>query len=116
VSGREKAGKGFEAVAFQFSHIGNDPGAAQLLNDLDDDKDIGDWIDTLPVDHDLNRQLSDDKWFVLPKILLGAILPDWDGQDYHKNLLERQKDRLDERREERERENGGEGSDDDWAE
>ncbi|PUU79846.1 hypothetical protein B9Z19DRAFT_1045931 [Tuber borchii] len=82
VNERERAGKGFDAVSFQFSRIGNDPGAAQLLIDLDEDTDLGEFIDVLPVEFDLERQLQ-DKWFVLPKILLGAILPGWDKQDDH---------------------------------
>ncbi|PUU79850.1 hypothetical protein B9Z19DRAFT_977566 [Tuber borchii] len=86
VNEREGAGKGFDAVSFQFSRIGNDSGAAQLLIDLDDDPDLGEYIDILPVEFDLERQLE-DKWFVLPKILIGAILPDWDRQDDH-NIVE----------------------------
>ncbi|PUU79847.1 hypothetical protein B9Z19DRAFT_1022673 [Tuber borchii] len=83
VNERKGAGKGFEAVTFQFSRIGDDPGAAQLLIDLDQDPDLGDYIDVLPVEFDLKHQLEEDKWFVLPKILLGAILPKWDEQDYY---------------------------------
>ena len=58
------AHNGFVAVTFQFSRIGNDPGAAQLLIDLDDDPDLGEYIDVLPVEFDLERQLE-DKWFVV---------------------------------------------------
>ncbi|PUU79856.1 hypothetical protein B9Z19DRAFT_977489 [Tuber borchii] len=75
VNERAGAGKGFDAVSFQFSRIGNDPGAAQLLIDLDQDPEIGEYIDVLPVEFDLPGQLE-DKWFVLPKVLIGAILPD----------------------------------------
>ena len=55
---------GLVAVTFQFSRIGNDSGAAQLLIDLDEDPDLGDYIDILPVEFDLERQLE-DKWFVV---------------------------------------------------
>jgi len=82
VEERDRAGKGLEAVTFQFSRIGSDPGAAQLLKSLDQDPVIGGYIDVLPVEFDLEHQMK-DKWFVLPKILLGAILPDWDRQDYY---------------------------------
>ncbi|PWW79091.1 hypothetical protein C7212DRAFT_22977, partial [Tuber magnatum] len=76
VNERNKANKGFGAVTFQFSRVGNDPGAAKLLKGLDKDPDLGKFIDVLPVEQDLQQQLEDDKWFVLPKILLGGILPD----------------------------------------
>ena len=55
---------GFTAVSFQFSRIGHDPGAAQLLIDLDEDPDLGEYIDVFPVEFDLERQLE-DKWFVV---------------------------------------------------
>ena len=55
---------GFAAVRFQFSRIGNDPGAAQLLTDLDQDPDIGEYIDVLPVELDLEGQLA-NKWSVV---------------------------------------------------
>jgi len=55
---------GFTAVSFQFSRIGNDSGAAQLLIDLDEDTDLGDSIDILPVEFDLEHQLE-DKWFIV---------------------------------------------------
>ena len=57
--------KGFIAVSFQFSRIGNDSGAAQLLIDLDDDREIGEFIDVLLVEFDFERQLE-EKWFVVP--------------------------------------------------
>ncbi|PUU80848.1 hypothetical protein B9Z19DRAFT_973300 [Tuber borchii] len=75
VNEREAACKGRDAVKFQFSCIGNDPGATQLLVDLDEDPDLGESIDVLPVEFDLEC-LFTEKWFILPKILLGAILPD----------------------------------------
>lgn len=55
---------GFIAVTFQFTRIGNDPGAAQLLIDLDEDPDIREYIDVLPVEFGLEC-LSEDKWFVV---------------------------------------------------
>ncbi|PUU80839.1 hypothetical protein B9Z19DRAFT_973419 [Tuber borchii] len=75
VNEREGAGKGRDAVSFQFSLIGNDPGAAKLLEDLDQDQELSEYIDVLPVESDLECLLA-DKWFVIPKVLLGAILPD----------------------------------------
>ena len=54
----------FTAVRFQFSRIGNDPGAAQLLADLDQDPDIGEYIDVLPVELGLEGQLA-NKWSVV---------------------------------------------------
>ncbi|PUU80827.1 hypothetical protein B9Z19DRAFT_1063118 [Tuber borchii] len=63
VNEREGAGKGFDAVAFQFSRIGNDSGAAQLLTDLDGDRDIREYVDVLPVKFDPECLLA-DKWFV----------------------------------------------------
>ena len=55
---------GFTAVTFQFTRIGNDPGAAQLLIDLDEDPDIREYLDVLPVEFGLEN-LSEDKWFVV---------------------------------------------------
>ncbi|PUU72532.1 hypothetical protein B9Z19DRAFT_1137337 [Tuber borchii] len=81
VNEREAAGKGRDAVSFQFSLIGDDPGAAQLL--IDQDPGLGEYIDVFPVEFDLKHQLEEDKWFVLRKILLGAILPKWGQQDYY---------------------------------
>jgi len=95
---------GFTAVAFQFSCIGNSPGATQLLTELNridpnQDPKIRECVDGFLVGSDLESQLA-DKWFMvchyrlfpelvngssanlisaaekqLPKILLGAILP-----------------------------------------
>ncbi|CUS12906.1 unnamed protein product [Tuber aestivum] len=79
VNERVGAGKGFDgppAATFQFSKIGTDTGGTQLLGQLDQDQDLGQYIDMLPLEPDFGRQLAEDKWFVLPKILLGAILPD----------------------------------------
>lgn len=55
---------GFTAVTFQFTRIGNDLGAAQLLINLDEDPDIREYIDVLPVEFGLDH-LSEDKWFVV---------------------------------------------------
>ncbi|KAG0128936.1 hypothetical protein HOY82DRAFT_506254 [Tuber indicum] len=83
VNERVGVGKGFEAVTFQFSRIGNNPGAAQLLVELDQDPDIEEYINVFPIDCDFEHQLGKNKWFVLPKVLLGAILPNWSRQGYH---------------------------------
>lgn len=55
---------GSAAVSFQFSRIGNDLSGAQLLTDLDRDSELGEYIDTLPIEFDLERQLE-DRWFVV---------------------------------------------------
>ena len=55
---------GFTAVAFQLSCIGNDPGAARLLIELDQDPDVGEYIDAFLVGSDFERHLE-DKWFVV---------------------------------------------------
>jgi len=54
----------FTAVTFQFSRIGNDLGAAKLLEDLDQDEDIGKYIDVLPVEFDPQGEFP-EKWFVV---------------------------------------------------
>ena len=59
----------FTAVPFQFSIIGSDPGAARLLEELDQDPDIGGYIDMLLFDFDFEHQME-DKWFVGCRILL----------------------------------------------
>jgi len=51
----------FTAVAFQFSCIGNDPRAAQLLIDLEQDPHVREYIDVFLVGSDLERQFP-DKW------------------------------------------------------
>ena len=66
---------GFAAVSFQFSRIGSDSGAAKLLEDLDGDGDLGGYIDVLPVEFDLKRQLE-DKWFVVSYNMLFSGLVD----------------------------------------
>ena len=88
---RKRAGKGLEgqsvvgfydnlyfnthkvptAVAFQFSRIGSDPGALQLLIDLDRDSDLGEFIDVLPVEFNPSLDSDeDDKWWVVCHNLL----------------------------------------------
>ena len=55
---------GFTAVSFQFSRIGNDPGAAKLLKRLGRDKSLRKCIDVLPVEFDPEFLLA-EKWFVV---------------------------------------------------
>ena len=62
----------FTAVSFQFSRIGNDPGAAELLKGLDQDLTLGEYIDVLPVEFDLETQIKDP--FVVCHNLLFAKL------------------------------------------
>ena len=61
---------GFAAVTFQFSRIGNDPGAAQLLIDLDKDPDLGKYVDVFLAAFDLECQMEEDRWFVVCHDLL----------------------------------------------
>jgi len=68
----------FTAVTFQFSCIGNDPDAAQLLKDLDRDPDIGRYIDVFLVGSNFERQLE-DKWFVVCYSLPFSKLVDLKG-------------------------------------
>ncbi|PUU79854.1 hypothetical protein B9Z19DRAFT_977536 [Tuber borchii] len=70
----ERAGNGRTAVSFQFSRIGNDPDAHKLFLELDDDPVLGEFIDVLDIGLDPKNALE-DKWFAVPKILLGAISP-----------------------------------------
>ncbi|CCX15012.1 Similar to hypothetical protein [Tuber melanosporum Mel28]; acc. no. XP_002835368 [Pyronema omphalodes CBS 100304] len=83
---------GAHAVAFQFARVGDDAGAEKLLRGLDDDKDIGKYVDTLPVgiDHMSNEEFKWPMVYIshwlglqyvlalkpskLTKLLLGAIL------------------------------------------
>ncbi|PUU80835.1 hypothetical protein B9Z19DRAFT_1020740 [Tuber borchii] len=69
----ERAGKERDAVSFQFSRIGDDPGAAELLMDLEKDPYLGKYIDVFPVEFSLERQLE-DKWFVVCHIQLFKLL------------------------------------------
>ncbi|KAH0603949.1 uncharacterized protein H6S33_006980 [Morchella sextelata] len=67
-----QGGAGKDAVAFHFSRVGNDSGAANLLADLDE---CCESVDCLRAEYALER-LSDkeSQWDVLPKLLLGAIV------------------------------------------
>ncbi|KAG0641323.1 hypothetical protein HOY80DRAFT_919114 [Tuber brumale] len=85
---RKEAGKGPGAVRFQFSSFGIDPGAAQLLTELGQDPDLREHVDVLQFGTDFEQRLAADKWFVLPRILLGAILPDWGEQNYNSITME----------------------------
>ncbi|PUU80825.1 hypothetical protein B9Z19DRAFT_682455 [Tuber borchii] len=85
---RRGAGKGRD-VLFQFTRVGKDPGAARLLRDLDKDPDLGEYIGVLPVEFNLENQLA-DKWVILRKVLVGAILPG--VKPPHLNPLERMKE------------------------
>jgi len=64
----------FTAVAFQFSRIGKDPGAIELLKRLDDDAELGEFIDVLPVEMEFGDQSFKDKWFVVCHNLLFSVL------------------------------------------
>jgi len=55
---------GFIAVSFQFSRIGNDPGAAELLQGLDRNESLRKYINVLPVEFDPKSLLA-EKWFVV---------------------------------------------------
>jgi hypothetical protein len=39
---------GLLAVAFYFARVGNNKKAADLIKRLDDDDEIGDWVDVFP--------------------------------------------------------------------
>jgi len=69
---------GPQAVSYQFAKIGDDLRAKKLVQDLDDDPKLCDYIDCL-----LQSRLEDiadeeKRWEVLPKLLLGAIYPPFD--------------------------------------
>ncbi|KAI5794236.1 hypothetical protein FPQ18DRAFT_330453 [Pyronema domesticum] len=61
------------AVAFQFAKVGNDIGAENLLEAIDNHKVIGDYVDRLPVGIEAISDLA-LKWEVLAKMLLGGIV------------------------------------------
>ncbi|PUU80846.1 hypothetical protein B9Z19DRAFT_1106816 [Tuber borchii] len=71
-----------KAVSFQFSHIGNDSGAAELLISLDKDPDLGEYISLLPCEFDLEGEL-DHKWFVLSTKQFAKNGEQPDRQDNH---------------------------------
>ncbi|KAI5841682.1 hypothetical protein BZA05DRAFT_210917 [Tricharina praecox] len=72
-----------DAVAFMFARIGDDPGAKELIESLDNHKDMDQWIDCLPV----NEKIEDvgngsaEHWSVLRKLFLGALDADIDRFD-----------------------------------
>ena len=59
----------FAAVRFQFTRVGSDPGAAELLESLDQDREIGEYIDVLPVEFNPKGEFP-EKWFVVCQNLL----------------------------------------------
>jgi len=59
----------FTAVSFQFSLIGNDYDGAMLLEDLDEDREIGECIDVSPAEFGPKGELP-EKWFVVCDNLL----------------------------------------------
>jgi len=60
------------AVAFRFSCIGNDPGAAQLLIDLEQDPHIGEHTNAFFVRPDFGRHFA-DKWPMVCYILFFKV-------------------------------------------
>ncbi|KAI5852393.1 hypothetical protein BZA05DRAFT_452635 [Tricharina praecox] len=70
--------KGPQAVAYQFAMIGTDTKAIELLKNLDDDKELGEYIDCMPSGSLDKMQEPADKWNILPKLFLGALLDIWD--------------------------------------
>ncbi|KAA8893118.1 hypothetical protein FN846DRAFT_804935 [Sphaerosporella brunnea] len=66
-------------ISYQFVAVGDDAGARELLEALDDDEKIGDYIDCL-YGEDLDRLAKNpkEKWEILPKLFLGSILEDWE--------------------------------------
>ncbi|KAL0639094.1 hypothetical protein Q9L58_001777 [Maublancomyces gigas] len=75
--------KGPNSVAFQFSRVGDDDGAMELLKKLDDDKEVGIYVDCLPMTNRLEDlgEKPERKWVLMSKLLLGAISDYWDGAD-----------------------------------
>jgi len=75
--------KGPHSVAFQFSRVGDDKGALGLLQRLDDDKEVGMYVDCLPVTNRLEdiKEKPDKKWILMSKLLLGALSDYWDSAD-----------------------------------
>jgi len=76
--------QGPEAVAYQFATIGNDKGARDLIKQLDDDIQLGDYIDCM-LNETLDDIDTDQMWTILPKLLLGAISPYWDEKETSKD-------------------------------
>ncbi|KAH0604032.1 uncharacterized protein H6S33_007063 [Morchella sextelata] len=71
--------RGEDAVAFHFSRVGNDDGAEKLLRDLD--VRGGKHVDCLPVEKKLEHIDGVQKWIVLHKLLLGALMEDVNDDD-----------------------------------
>ncbi|KAL0630726.1 hypothetical protein Q9L58_010425 [Maublancomyces gigas] len=71
--------RGNAAVSFHFSRVGDDPAAIALLQNLDDSATVGDNVDCLTVKDSLENLVDPgNRWTVLPKLLLGAIMSQWD--------------------------------------
>ncbi|KAG0641971.1 hypothetical protein HOY80DRAFT_685020 [Tuber brumale] len=76
--------QGADSVAFQFSCIGNDEGARKVLQDLDDHKIVGTYVDCQKATQSLD--LSDDRPLTVTKLLLGAIIDKYDDQEGDEEL------------------------------
>ncbi|ODQ81249.1 hypothetical protein BABINDRAFT_160626 [Babjeviella inositovora NRRL Y-12698] len=82
-----KGGYAPGSVLYQFAQVGDDRQAADYLNDLDDDKDIGDLIDVTNVFEKEKVQLNNDvadRVFYLKKLILGPIDELFDKADEQK--------------------------------
>ncbi|KAI5841683.1 hypothetical protein BZA05DRAFT_412931 [Tricharina praecox] len=83
--------KTHHAVAFYFARIGHDQGAKELIEELDNDTELGSWIDCLPVTsrlEDIGNRSHPDHWDVLRKLLLGALYRDIDNIDDYDNEVD----------------------------
>ncbi|KAF8247335.1 hypothetical protein K440DRAFT_629348 [Wilcoxina mikolae CBS 423.85] len=71
---------GADAIGFQFARVGDDEGAGKLLDMLDNHNVVGPYVDQLhkPID---GIQDVKQKWDLLPKLLLGGIVPYFDDVD-----------------------------------
>lgn len=95
--------KASQAISFHFSQIGKDKDAKRMLEELDDDKRIGQYIDCLPVDFALDKLhgknpgdvLTDNQWMTLGKLILGGILDTWDEKHHKTYFVDAQKDGYD---------------------
>ncbi|KAL0635218.1 hypothetical protein Q9L58_005864 [Maublancomyces gigas] len=68
------------AVSFHFSSVGNDPDAMDFLQKLDNHTTVGKYVDCLDINIKRN-DLKEEKWSILPKLLLGALTREWDDRD-----------------------------------
>ncbi|KAH8149100.1 uncharacterized protein LAJ45_06639 [Morchella importuna] len=69
------------AVSFKFCRIGDDQGAKDLLQELDDHKDLGVHIDCQRAHVDLASILNRTQSFhEVTKLLIGAISQEWDDE------------------------------------